>query len=118
METRTGDRVKSALFLVVIILLAGCGGCRSQSERAMYKLACEAVRTDPHLPRNAVLHPMKTAKFYIGKNAACVQLTYEFINESGGRRTAGSYTVWLKNMAHSWQVDRCFPTPVPVDGNR
>jgi len=98
----------------MIILLAGCG---SQSECAMYKLACEAVRTNPHLPRNAVLHPMKTAKFYIGKNAVCVQLTYEFINESG-KTDMGSYTVWLKDMAHSWQVDRCFPTPVPVGENR
>lgn len=98
--------MKSLFLLVITILLAVCSGCTSPSKRAMYKLAQEAVKTDPYLPLNAVLYPMGKAKFYVGKNSACVHLGYDFVNEA--RETvAGFYMVWLKNMAHSWQVDRC-----------
>lgn len=102
--------MKSVILIFVTIFLAGCSGCKLPSERTIYKIACEAVRADPRFPSNGVLQPMEKAEFFVGKNAARVDLPYDFVNESS-RTVTDSYTVWLKNMAHSWQVDRCFPTP-------
>lgn len=102
--------MKLAVLLVVAVVLTGCGEIKFPPQRSIYKLACKAVRADTNFPPDAVLHPMADAELYIGKNAACVKLPYDYVNASGKTVTV-SCTVWLKNMAHSWEVDRLYPTP-------
>lgn len=108
--------MRSALLIVIAVFLAGCGGFRPSSERAVYKTAREAVRNHSGLPDDAVLYPRSKTELYVGKSAARVDLPYDFVNESGETIT-GSYTVWLSYLHHSWQVDQCFPTPKHSDRN-
>ena len=102
--------MRAPLILIVTVLLTGCGGYRSSSEKAVYRVALDAVKNDSHLPVNADLYPMKKTELYVGKSAARVDLPYDFVNASGQTVTA-SYTVWLQYMHHAWQVDRLLASP-------
>lgn len=98
---------RSIVVLVAAVLLSGCAW---PSERAGYRIAIDAVKASPELPKSAVLPPMSKCQVNIGKSAGSVIVPYEFTDASGARQTA-SYTVWLKRIARTWVLDRCFPTP-------
>lgn len=104
--------MKSSVLLLVfvLVLLSGCSPTGHPTERGLYQVASKAVLAHSEFPKGGVLTPAEDASFFVAKNAACVVVPYEYADESG-KKIKASYTVWLKNMAHSWQIDRCRPTP-------
>jgi hypothetical protein len=99
--------MKPAIVLLLTIFLAGCGGVKFPTEASLYRTACEELTKEGNLPANAKPLPRAEASFFIGKSGACLVIPYE----GGDAAEGGSYTVWMKNMAHDWQVDRVYPTP-------
>ncbi len=102
--------MRSVVLLLMAVFLTGCGRLGDPSDRTMFELAGEAVKADSRFPSGAEIGSLDDAKIEICRNAALVEVPYEFVSKEGQNVTR-TYTVWLKNMAHSWQVDRCFPTP-------
>ena len=102
--------MRTCLPVLLLVLAAMGGGCRMPSERAVYKAARDAVKADPRLPPSAILHSIDDVEMGIGKNAARVDLAYDFIGPAG-QRVTDSYVVWLKRLARTWVVDRLEPAP-------
>ena len=98
------------LLLALAVLVVMCGGCRFPSERAVYKVAREAVSADPDLPSGARLYPIGKAKLNVAKNAARCELPYEYVN-AAGETVTDSYVVWAKRIARRWELDRYYRTP-------
>lgn len=97
------------LFVCLIAAMAVTAGCLS-TDRTIYDVACKAVKADAKFPTNGVISPMDKCGFYVARNAACVEVYYEFVNASGATES-DSYIVWVKRIARRWELDRCFPTP-------
>ena len=96
--------------LTALILFAGCT-VRPPSEGVAYRIACEALVNDESLsaskPKPA---PFEEAGLYIAKNAGCVILPYQFVNEKGETESS-SYTVRLKRVERNWVAERAYVTP-------
>lgn len=99
---------RTVTLLAAILLGAGCA--RAPSERACYRAARDAVRAAPDLPKGAVLAPLSETRIQVAKNAARVQLPYEYVTASGETAT-DSYVVWLRRIARRWELDRYYPAP-------
>ena len=95
----------SALCLLVV-----CSGCGMPSERSVYDVACNALEKDTRVPATAKPHRRGKSSLWIAKNAACVEIPYDYTAPSGEKAT-GHYTVWCKRIARRWELDRAFPTP-------
>ena len=116
------DRTKPTIIKTVAVagLLAGImgfTGCNAISyppKRAVYQPACEAVKSAKDLPLGAVVDPRHNASVYIAKNAAQVELEYDYA-DSAGKPVTGTYLVYLKRINRRWVLDRCFP--LPKDGS-
>ncbi len=103
--------MKSGPYLIIgVMLLAICGGCKLPSERAVYRRSLEAVQADPDLPSAAVLDPKGKAVIRMAKNAASVELPYEYVG-STGEILSDSYTIWFKRIGRRWAVERYYRTP-------
>lgn len=98
------------MILVIACLMGGCSGCHIPSERSMHKQACKAIKTAPGVPENAKPRPIEDARLSIGKNAAIIDLPYDYV-DTGGNTVAASQTIHFKRVARTWTVDRTFPTP-------
>jgi hypothetical protein len=85
-------------------------GCRSPSERANYRIACDAVTSQLGPASDVRLPSISGVKLYVAKNAGQVLLSADYKNAQGDKMTR-SYTVWTKRVARTWTLDRCFPTP-------
>jgi len=96
------------LFAVLLLL---CGGCGLPSERAHYKIACEAVRDREEVPDDAKLPRMREVEMHIGKNAGQVALSVTFTDERG-REVTRPYTVETKRVARTWTLESCTPVTV------
>jgi len=101
--------MKPVVLIAALCLLVSTG-CRPPSERAVYRVACDAVRAQPGVPGNVSLARIGDAELYVGKNAAMVELPCEYVNLQG-ETVKTSYTVRVKRVARTWTLDRCFPTP-------
>jgi hypothetical protein len=98
-----------AILAVLAVFLAGCGP-RFPAETAFYRAACESAKSGGVLPAGARVSGLETAGIFVGKSAARVDLPYDFA-DAVGRKETGVYTVWFRNMAHTWEVDRAYRTP-------
>lgn len=96
--------------MAAAVLLSMAAGCSLYSESALFEVARAAVQKDSNLPANATIGDIDGAEFFIGKNAACVYVPYDFVDSQGTKRS-DTYTVWLRRVCIRWEVDRCFPTP-------
>jgi len=76
----------------------------------VYRVACETVRNAPDVPDSIVIHPRRNTFIALGKNAARVDLDYDYVDEAG-RKVTRTYTVWCKRIEMRWEPDRAFPTP-------
>lgn len=99
------------MLFVIACLVGGCSGCHIPSERSIYKDACKAIKSATGVPENAKPRPVEDARLSIGKNAAIVDLPYDYV-DAGGNTVAGSHTIHFKRVAREWTVDRSFPTPM------
>lgn len=93
--------MKAAICLVLALLVMGCG-MKTPSERAGYRIACEALQADPAVPENAIPAPISEAQLHIGKNAGRVVLPYEIPGDAGDH-AMGQYTVQLSRVARTWE---------------
>ena len=93
--------MKVMLCLVLALFVMGCG-MKTPSERAGYRLACEALRADTTLPDAVTPRPIEEAQLHIGKNAGWVVLPYD-IPGTAGDDGMGQYTVQLIRVARTWQ---------------
>lgn len=94
---------------LVGLTLAGC--YQWPSETQLYRIATDALRQQPGFPADAVIAPVTNATVSIGRSAAWFEIPYQY-TDATGRKAAGSHTVTLRYMAHDWEVDRVYPTPV------
>jgi len=102
-----------AVILSSVVLLAVCGGCSLFEEGTMYDVGIKAVKADPAFPKNAVPAAKDKCKFFINKNAACIETPYSV---SGATPAKGQYyIVWLKLIGDRWDLDRCLPA-LPTSG--
>ena len=102
--------MKGGIAAVVLILCIGCSGCSSLSERACYRAARDFLQAHVDLPENAVLAPRRAANIMVAKNAARVDLPYEYVNEAGDK-VRDVYVVWIKRLKRRWEVDRFYRRP-------
>lgn len=104
--------IKFILFVFVsTIFICGCG---KSHPRTIYRLACEAVRTHTNFPSNAEILPAREAQIQICKNICRVDVPCRYRDSSGSERKF-VFTVWLKDYAHSWVVDRCYQVQFYTD---
>ena len=93
--------MKTAICMILVLFLAGCG-MNTPSEKAGYRVACEALQADAAIPDNARPAPIAEAQLHIGKNAGWVVLPYE-VPGIAGDHAMGQYTVQLSRVARTWQ---------------
>lgn len=96
--------------LLAALCVVGCGPALFPSERTCYKIACEALRSDPDIPGDARPLSIRHAQLHVLKNAARVDLPYEATGPDGTVQT-DTYIVWLKRIARRWVADRSFRAP-------
>ena len=101
--------MRIAVLGVFALLL--CGGCGLPSERAHYKIACEAVRARPEVPEDARMPRARDVEMHIGKNAGQVALSVTFTDERGQEVTR-PYIVETKRVARTWTLEKCVPIAV------
>jgi hypothetical protein len=101
-------------FCLVALVGSGCGGSLSPQKREIFGTALRAVKADAGFPKDAKPAGMGESTVQVLKSGARVDIPYAYTDASG-KTAQGSYTVWLKNFHHSWQVDRCAPTPTYPD---
>jgi hypothetical protein len=94
----------------MVLMLAGCDGCQTPSQRFIYRLACDAMLESGDVPADARPLPLDEARIGIGKNAASVDVPYEYAAD--GQKTVAWHTVWFRRVARTWTVSRMNPTPV------
>ena len=76
--------MKSVVCILLTVFLTGCrGGCQHPSQRHIYNVARHAVEADASLPDSAKILPIEEAKIGIAKNAAQVDVAYEYDADSG-----------------------------------
>jgi hypothetical protein len=85
-------------------------GCAMPSDKELYTKARKALVESNKLPAGAELEGFRKTEIYRAKNAACVELSYEF-STGAGKTETDSYRVWLKRVAMSWELDRIAETP-------
>jgi hypothetical protein len=104
-------RVEQVLALILTsFFLVGCDAISYPPERMVYKPAYAAVKSAQDLPAGAVVDPQHNAKLYIAKNAAQVEMPYEYTDASG-KKVTKIYLVYLKRVNRRWELDRGFPLP-------
>jgi hypothetical protein len=100
--------------VLAVTLLSGvmlvAGGCGWSAEHTCYGVACEALKTDPNIPKGAVPRSIAEAELYVGKSAARVDLPYDCAS-AGTQMTTACYTVWCKRIERRWLLDRAAPRP-------
>jgi len=105
------------LFIVLVMAASMLSaGCSWTAETAAYRAARTAVREHPGLPKDATVGGRKDATIELSKNGGRIEIPYTFRSQPG-EVTTSSFTVWLKRIADTWTVDRCFPAgqlPDPV----
>ena len=103
MKNRT---IKITYIFILLISAVFICGCRKSHPRTIYRLACEAVRSHTNFPPSAQILPMKEARIQICKNISRVDVPCKYRTSEGEKTLV--FTVWLKDYAHSWVVDRCY----------
>lgn len=98
--------LRTTTILLLCLFLAGCTAW--PSERDMYRAACDAMANDSAIPESAEPRSIRQTRFYAGKNAAYVELPYDYVTESG-RKDTGTYGCWVKRVARDWRFDRKGP---------
>jgi hypothetical protein len=103
---------RTRVFGVLALALCLAGGCRMPSERAVYRVAVDAVREQPGF--TDALRPASIGKagIFVNKNAACVELPVLHREDT---RVAAVYVVWCKRVARRWELDRIAPKPSYVE---
>lgn len=94
---------------MLAVVAFGCDGLTIPSQRAIYKIAYQALKSQPDFPSGAKIHPRAKAVISVGKNAAWVDLAYDRVNAAGETETL-HYRVRLKRVARTWQVEQIAPT--------
>jgi hypothetical protein len=87
-------------------LVSVVAGCRLPSERIHYRIACEAVRSQPGVPGDVKLPGIGDARIYVEKNAGQVVLDAEYAGERGENLKV-PYVVWTRRVARTWTLERC-----------
>lgn len=77
-------------------------GCSLKDESYFYKLAINTVKKHYKLEEN-VFPDKKECEIYILKNIVRVDIPLKDVNKETKKQII---TVWFKNMAHEWQLDR------------
>jgi hypothetical protein len=96
-------------------LVSVVAGCRLPSERIHYRIACEAVRSQPGVPGDVKLPGIGDARIYVEKNAGQVVLDAEYAGERGENLKV-PYVVWTRRVARTWTLERCSPLRIyPVE---
>lgn len=76
----------------------------------MYRIACRAAKERCDLPDSARFRPVRETTFSIAKNAARIDLVYDY-KDNAGRPATGRHSIWLKRVARTWTFHRAYPTP-------
>lgn len=106
--------IKIILFVFVsTIFISGCG---KSHPRTIYRLACEAVRNHTNFPSNAEILPARETQIQVCKNICRVDVPCRYTDSSVGEKKL-IFTVWLKDYAHSWVVDRCYQVQFYTDSS-
>ena len=100
----------SVVLVLAVVFLDGCDAITYPPKGMVYKPAYEAVKAAKDLPPGAVVDPRKNAKLYIAKNAAQVEMEYDYTDMTAKKAT-GTYLVYMKRINRRWELDRCFPLP-------
>lgn len=103
--------MKTALALLLVVFICGCGGCQTPAPGFIYGKACDAVRAAPGVPPDASFLPIEQARVGLAKNAASVDVPYE-CRDASGQKVTRWQTVWFKRVARTWTVTKVEPTPV------
>ena len=112
-KKETPSRLSWALTAVVALaagLAPGCGKPDFPHDVAFYNAAADAVRADTNLPPEAVLLPIEAAGIHVGQSAATVVMPYT-VSDASGPVATNSFIVRFWNMAHTWEVEACYPQP-------
>lgn len=94
--------------LVAVMALAGCSGYIWPSEQACYDIAVRTIKADAALPQDAQLAAIQDCRLMICKSAGTVVVPFE---SAGTLKGKASYTVWLKRIARTWELDYYYKTP-------
>ena len=101
--------MKALLVLLVSVFIVGCGN-KLPTQRSIYRIATTSATELANLPESAKFRPMDNAVFSIAKNAARVDVTYDY-EEPGGASESTRLSICLKRVAMTWTFERAYPTP-------
>ena len=101
-----------ALTVLVLVVAAmavtGCG--EPPSAKTCYKLAYQTAKEQGGLPPDARIAPRGEALIQVAKNAARVEIPYDYSDEAGNT-VRDVYVVWLKRLKRRWEPDRYYRKP-------
>lgn len=103
---------RTAVGLLALLLLSGCGQHWMPSQRAIYANATAAIHQAPDVPADIRILPIDKCRFYIAKNEARVDIPIEYTSPSGEHLT-DAYIVWMKRVARRWEPHRVYRESQP-----